>query len=516
MRLSLLPTFSCALLLVCNAGTSFAAERAKPNVLLIYTDDQRYSGVHALGRQAVQTPNLDRLQAEGLNFTHTYLMGSFLGATCVPSRATLLTGRTLFELDQAGHIIPQNQTTIGEAFHAAGYQSYIVGKWHQDKASLARSFDSGATIMSLGPYLQDHFRMPLWDWDPTGKFKAEDAYLLTYDKDGKGFRRPLSPNDKRGPIGDEHTRPLDSQIFADSAIQFVEMKDTSKPFFMYLAFHSPHDPRQAPEKYKAMYPEDKVVLPPSYLAMPSFDNGCLMIRDEELAPWPRTPEVTRKHLSDYYAAISFLDTQIGRVIQALKDNGTYDNTLIVFASDSGLAVGNHGLMGKQNVYDEDGLHVPFIISGNLVKEKGRTIDALCYINDIFPTICDLAGIPQPASVTGKSLGPVIRHEASEVRDYTYHAYTQYQRAYRKGDFKLIEYVRAPDAQKGKKESVAGSRVTQLFNISNDPWETTDLSFRPEFQEQIHRLRQEMKQTAVTLGDNKKTTGETYDFWDYYQ
>ncbi len=167
--------------------------------------------------------------------------------------------------------------------------------------------------------------MPLWDWDPTGKFKAEDAYLLTYDQSGQIHRRPLAPTDKRGPTGNEKTGPLDSQIFADSAVNFIKTEARAKPFFMYLAFHCPHDPRQAPEKYKQMYPEDQIPLPPSYLAQHPFDNGAMVIRDEELAPWPRTPAVIRLHLSDYYAAISFLDAQLGRVIQALKDNGTYDN-----------------------------------------------------------------------------------------------------------------------------------------------------------------------------------------------
>ncbi len=509
-------SFACgALLLLGVAPVARAVEPARPNVLLIFTDDQRYTGVHALGGQAVHTPHMDRLQAEGISFDRTYLMGAFTGATCVPSRAMLMTGRNLFALEQEGRTIPASHTTIGQAFRQAGYQTHIVGKWHQDKPSLVRSFDSGSSLMSLGVYLQDHFRMPLWNWDRTGKFSDRDAYLLTYDEHGQVFRRPVASTDKRGPIANEKTGPLDSAIFADSAIKFIQTEDRAKPFFLYLAFHSPHDPRQAPAKYKQMYPEDQIALPPSYLAQHPFDNGAMVIRDEELAPWPRTPKDIRKHLSDYYAAISFLDAQFGRVIQALKDNGTYDNTLIVFSSDSGLAVGNHGLMGKQSVYDEDGIHVPFIVSGKLLKEKGRRIGAACYTRDIFPTICDLAGIPIPASVTGISLLPVINHQTEAIHDYTYHAYRQFQRAYRKGDYKLIEYVRAPDVIKKGAEIVTGSRVTQLFDVRTDPWEINDLSFLPGFQERVRMMRQEMKQAALTLGDNKKATGEPYDFWDYY-
>ncbi len=367
--------------------------------------------------------------------------------------------------------------------------------------------------MGLGVYLTDQYRMPLWDWDPSGQFNREDAYLLEY-KDQKTFRRALTKSDRRGPTGMETTGPHVSEIFADSAIRFLENEQT-KPFFMYLAFPTPHDPRQAPQKYRDLYPPDKIELPPSYRAQHPFDNGHLVLRDELLAPWPRTPEIVRRELADYYAIISHLDAQIARVIKALRMSGAYDNTLIIFAGDSGLAVGCHGLLGKQSVYDEDGVHVPFIISGPLAKDKGRKIDAMCYIHDIFPTVCDLTGIPKPSSVTGMSLLPVIDNETKQMRDYTYHAYMQFQRAYRKGDHKLIEYVRADGSDKKTGPFTRGSRVTQLFNYKEDPWETFNLAVFPENQELLKSMQQEMRHADNDLGDNKATTGETYDFWDYF-
>ncbi len=198
-----------------------------------------------------------------------------------------------------------------------------------------------------------------------------------------------------------------------------------------------------------------------------------------------------------------------------EDNSAY-YTLIILSGDSGLGVGCHGLLGKQNIYDEDGIHVPFIISGNLVHEHGRVIDAFCYIHDIYPTILDLVGIPIPNSVTGKSMMPVITLQKKQTRDYTYHAYLQFQRAYRKGDLKLIEYVKAPDSNKERGEFEAGSRVTQLFNFKKDPWETTNLSFYPDYQDSLKTMQNEMKEKAIELGDNKVNAGINYDFWDYYQ
>ncbi|TSE10774.1 sulfatase-like hydrolase/transferase [Aquimarina algiphila] len=488
----------------------------QPNVLVIYTDDHRYTGIHALGNQQVETPHMDNLVNEGVSFSNTYLMGAFSGATCIPSRAMLLSGRNLFDLEGQGHVIPKEHITIGETFKKAGYYTHIVGKWHQDNKSLSRSFDSGDRIMGRGVYLTDHFRMPLWDWDKRGEYKKDDAYLLIYNNKGELVRRALNTKDKRGPIGTENNGPHTSEIFAESASEFITNYDKKQPFFMYLAFHAPHDPRQAPEVYRNKYQTENIKLPPSYMMQHPFDNGNMVLRDEELAPWPRTKIVAQQHLADYYAIITHLDTQIGKVIEALKESGDYKNTLIVLAGDSGLAVGNHGLIGKQNIYDEDGVHVPFILAGGVIKNKGKKIETYNYIHDIFPTICEITNVAIPNSVTGKSLLPVIKQETTEHRKTTYHAYKQFQRAYRKGEYKLIEYVRAKDFNKRKGEFESGSRVTQLFNVKKDPWETIDLSFQPKHKELLNQMKREMKDKAIELGDKKENIyGEKYDFWDYY-
>lgn len=495
-----------------------AQKKKRPNVIVIHTDDHRYTGVHTLGGQAVKTPHLDGLAEDGIAFTNAYLQGSFLGATCVPSRAMLLSGRNLFQLDGPGRNIPETHKTLGEAFMEAGYYAYHVGKWHQDARVLARSFHGGAKICGMPAYLTDQFRMPYSDWEPKGAYKREACYLLAYNDTGEIRKRPLTEDDKRGPTATEKTGPHVSEVLAGEAVSFIQEYEKEQPFFLHLAFPTPHDPRQAPSTYKAMYPESEIQLTPAYMPQHPFDNGHIVLRDELLAPWPRTEPIARQHLSDYYAIITHLDAQIGKLIRALKENDQYENTLILFAGDSGLAVGNHGLLGKQNIYHEGGIHIPLILSGGLIEEKnkGRRIDALCYNFDIMPTLCELADIETPGSVTGKSLKPIIMGAKKEVRDHTYHAYRQHQRAYRKGDFKLIEYVKAPDYQKGKGEFVAGSRVTQLFKLTEDPWETFNLADFPEYQETLKKLRMEMKAAAIDLGDQADGNRTTVDFWEYYE
>ncbi len=507
--------FPRSLVFILLSLAAFAADR--PNVVVIFTDDHRYTGIHALGGQAVQTPHLDQLVREGFVFDHAYLQGSFSGATCIPSRASLLTGKHLFELVQPGHTLPPEHTTLGEVFMAAGYHAHVVGKWHQDHASLARSFNSGATLMGLGTYLVDQFRMPLWDWNPAGRYTRESAYLLEFGEGGEVVRRGLTPHDQRGPIGTENTGPHTSEVFADAAIDFIGTDDRDQPYFMYVAFHAPHDPRQAPQAYRDLHPVDEIELPPSYAPQHPFDNGHIVLRDEQLAPWPRTPAIARRELADYYAIISHLDAQIGRMIAALKASGSYENTLIVMAGDSGLAVGNHGLLGKQSVYDEDGVHVPLIFAGGALARTGRS-DAVVYLQDIFPTLCDLTAMATPDSVSGSSLAGILRGEQARVRDDTYHAYLHYQRAYRKGDYKLIEYVRAPGQDKQVYgHAVRGSRVTQLFNFKEDPWETRDLSAHPEYADRIATMRQGMRRAAVAFGDTgDQLINYGFDFWKYYQ
>ena len=144
------------------------------------------------------------------------------------------------------------------------------------------------------------------------------------------------------------------------------------------------------------------------------------------------------------------------------------------------------------------------------------MDALCYIHDILPTLCELVDISAPEAMDGKSLVPFINGDAGQIRDYTYHAYRQHQRAYRKGDYKLIEYVRAPDHHKDRGDFIAGSRVTQLFNIAKDPWETFNLADFPEYMDQVALMRKEMKEKSVKLGDRADGERAKIDFWDYYQ
>jgi len=414
-----------------------------PNILILFTDDQRFNTIHALNNPEIQTPNMDRLVRNGTAFTHAHTMGAMTGALCVPSRAMLMTGRTLFHLARTGNVIPPKHVALPELLREHRYATFATGKWHNDRRSYARCFTHGAKIFFGG--MSDHLNVPVYDFDPTGEYAKEDQYVA---------------------------KTFSSELFSNAAIQFLEERPKNVPFMMYVAYTAPHDPRMAPEQYTKLYPPEKIQLPPNFMPKHPFDNGDLETRDERLAPWPRTPQIIREHIAAYYAMITHVDAQIGRVLAALAASGEQENTIIVFAGDNGLAVGQHGLLGKQNLY-EHSVRVPLIFCGPGVP-RGQTRDALCYLLDVFPTLCDLVGVSAPETVEGKSLAPLFGSPNSTVRDSIFYAYKRLQRGVRVKDWKLIQY------------NVKGKRTTQLFDLHSDPWERNNLA---DDTSQAQRVRQ---------------------------
>ena len=225
-------------------------------------------------------------------------------------------------------------------------------------------------------------------------------------------------------------------------------------------------------------------MPRNFLPQHPFNNGEMTIRDEALAPWPRTPEVVRQHLADYYAYITFTDDQVGRILDALRASGEYANTIVVFSSDNGLAIGSHGLFGKQNVY-EHATHEPLLIAGPGIP-KGKRSEAFCYLLDIFPTLGALCGVSAPEGSEGLSLLPVIRGEVAQRRDSVFTAYRHLHRAVRDDRWKLIVYPQIG--------------YTQLFDLRRDPFERRNLADRPAYDGQVQRLTALLHGWQQRLGD----------------
>ncbi|MCR8634719.1 sulfatase-like hydrolase/transferase [Paenibacillus radicis (ex Xue et al. 2023)] len=432
-----------------------SAER--PNVVFIIADDHRGESIGAFGNETVQTPVLDSLAASGTSCRNTHIFGGLTGAVCAPSRACVNTGISIFRAmigkdmmnREHSSVIRPDVRLMPQTKREAGYQTHAVGKWHNDKASFARSFEGGDKLLFHG--MSEHTKVPVHDYDPSGAYPKEQEYI---------------------------ERTFSTELFTDSAVKFIEDYREDRPFFLYVAYTAPHDPRTAPEPYASMYDKAAIPLPPNFMREHPFDTGDMMVRDEKLAIMPRDEGEIREHIADYYAMISHLDAQIGRVVEALKAKGIYDDTLIVYTADHGLAVGQHGLMGKQNVY-EHSVRIPLIFRGPGVPENKQEL-ALASNIDIFPTVAGLCNIDLPEETEGVSLCPIFAGKSDGVRGIVCSVYRDTQRMITDGRWKLIRYYRSPLTN-------TGTERIQLFDLLNDPWETQDLSAEPANAGEIERL-----------------------------
>jgi arylsulfatase A-like enzyme len=244
-----------------------------------------------------------------------------------------------------------------------------------------------------------------------------------------------------------------------------------------------------PKAYEQMYDTSSISIPPNFLPKHTWDFGEFTIRDEMLAGFPRTKPEVKSHLRDYYAMITHMDAQIGRIIMALIESGEYENTIIVFAGDNGLAIGQHGLMGKQNLY-EHSIGVPFIISGPGIP-KNEKREALLYLYDVFPTLCELVNIESPNTVQGQSFTTSLKNANKSARESMIYGYKEFMRAYRKGNFKLIEYF------------VKGERNSQFFNLKQDPHEINNLFDQKEYSSNYLETKKEMIQEMKILSDTNQ-------------
>jgi choline-sulfatase len=279
-----------------------------------------------------------------------------------------------------------------------------------------------------------------------------------------------------------------SEVLGDNAEEFLgDASKSEKPFFMYLAFNAPHDPRQSPKEYVGRYPLEKVKVPANFVPeYPYKDSiGCsAKLRDEKLAPFPRSKYAVKVNRQEYYAIITHMDNQVGRILDALEKTGKADDTYIFFTADHGLAVGHHGLMGKQNMYDHS-VRVPLMVSSPGI-EKNKKITTPVYLQDIMPSALELAGVAKPQHVQFKSLMPLINGRAKSSYDAIYGGYIDLQRMVCADGHKMIYY---PKINK-----------TLLYNLEADPMEMNNLADDPAHASQIKKLRTQLKKLQKEVGD----------------
>jgi|SRR5665647_1803415 len=454
-----LPLFAVLPFSVLSLSGFSQQHTVKPNILFLFADDQRADALGCSGNSYIKTPNIDQLAQTGVRFTNSYIMGGHHGAICAPSRAMLLSGKSLFHV----YDVLNGVQTMPMYFAKYGYETFGTGKWHNEKEAFEASFQKAKNVFLGG--MSDHFKVPCRDMGTDGK------------------------------LGNPVIKGYSTDLFAGAAIDFITEYAQGKkenPFFCYVAFTAPHDPRSPHPDYIGMYPDESIPVPGNFKSLHPFAFDDLTVRDENLAPWPRTPEIIQKSLADYYALISHLDTRIGEIIETLKKNGLYENTIIVYAADNGLAIGSHGLLGKQNLY-EHSMKVPLMISGPNIP-KAKVTDALVYLFDLFPTLCDLCQLPAPQGIDGKNLASVVKGNTKGVRNSLYTAYRNTVRAVRTDEWKLIRYPQRD--------------FSQLFNLKNDPLEINNLATVPEYKQKADEMMGLLKEWYIATNDTASLNPKT--------
>ena len=447
---------------------SCSSKEDPPNILFIFADDQCFNTIREMGNEEVYTPALDELARRGTVFTTAYNMGGWHGAVCVASRTMLNTGKFLWRanaLENRLDTLAARGQLWSMEMEKLGYDTYMTGKWHVN-IQPPEIFNHVGTVRGGMPgAVPEMYDRPLdendWEWTP-------------WDTAFGGFWK-----------GGTHW----TEVVANETIGFLDRASASeRPFLMYVAFNAPHDPRQSPKEYVDMYPLEDVGIPDNFLPEYPYkdDIGCSAgLRDEKLAPFPRTEYSVKVHRQEYYAIISHLDAQIARILAHLEETGRAENTYIFFTADHGLSVGQHGLMGKQNMY-EHSMRPPLIVVGPDVP-KGKRKKMAVYLQDIMPTAIEYAGGEVPEWVEFNSLRPYIEGK-NTISAYPeiYGAYMDLQRMIRLDDYKLIVYPKAG--------------VIKLFDLINDPAEKYNLAAASGELDRVRSMFRQLQDLQVQMGD----------------
>ena len=465
-----LTNLKCTLALSAGFCSSFANAQKQPHIILIMTDQQRGDAVGCMGNEFVITPHLDKLANEGTLFMNAY--SSCPSST--PARAGLLTGMSPWHHGMLGYgrVAPKYECEMPQMLKDAGYYTFGIGKMHWYPQRVKHGFD-GTLLDESGRRQDPHFTSDYRQWfQVQAPGKNPDATGIWWNDHGAGVYKL-----------DEKLHP--TYWTGEMACNLISHYDPeSRPLFLKVSFARPHSPYDPPQRFLDMY--DNVDVPD-----PAIGDWCgryaKQLNPEEAAsdaPYGNFGnEYVRNSKRHYYANITFIDEQIGRIVQALKDKGMYDNALIFFVSDHGDMMGDHYHWRKTYPY-EGSVHVPCIAkwpaSVGVVAEK---IDNPVELRDVLPTFLDIAGATVPADMDGCPLLPLAKGTDTGWREYidlehaTCYSRDNYWCALTDGKIKYVWRFYT-----GQEE---------LFDLVADPQELHNAVNDKEYKERLEKLRARM-------------------------
>jgi len=428
------------------AGRAAAAPARRPNFLFVYTDDQRWDAIAALGRQPwLRTPNLDRLVRRGATFRNAFVTTSL----CSPSRSSYLTGcyahRTGVLENTRGSVLRDDVPTVFQHLREAGYGTAYVGKVHiPNFLDKDRGCDFVASFPGQGAYFNNRFVV-------NGKPAVAEGYI--------------------------------SDRITDYALDFLKQRDRARPFAMFVGHKAVHSPFEPDPKYKNLFDDRYLPLPPTwddtYAGRPSYLKARRKSWHglEGLMARFNYSELQRR----IAACLVSVDDSVGRLVQHLEQAGELDNTVIVYSSDNGFFAGEHGLNDKRAMY-EDSIKVPFVVHYPRLVKPGSSFDQMVLNIDLAPTMLDFAGLPRPASMHGRSWKPALEGKDRQGRDHWLYEY-HWDRPYPFDPTQFgirtrtHKYIRYPDV--GNTDPTYPMKgelpYEELYDLQRDPLEMRNLA-----------------------------------------
>jgi len=424
----------------------------RPNFVFFLTDDQRWDGMSCAGNPILKTPNMDRIARDGVRFSNMFVTNSL----CGPSRASYLTGRYTHNhgVRRNGMALSLKHKTFPEMMKDAGYETAFIGKWHNFDLGRKRGFDF-------------HFG-----------FRGQGRYYNPIISENYGPEKEY-----QGHVTD---------ILADKAIEFIN-KEHDKPFCLLLWFKAPHRSFHPAERFKGLYADDVIPEPVNfhddYRTRPdAVKNANMKIGDFDDVPDYQT------FVKDYYRCLAGVDENVGRVLDTLAGAGLEEDTAVVYAGDNGFFIGEHHFFDKRFMYEES-IRVPLLIKYSKLVKLGLVKPEMALNVDIAPTILDLAGIPIPGAMDGKSLKPVLEDKKTDWRKDFLYEYYEYpgphsgrmNRGIRTERWKYIHYFKEP-------------QEFELYDLKTDPHEMNNLIHEPGYRELIEKLRKRMEDLRKETND----------------
>ena len=466
-------SYTKALLVVGSCGLAFTCEAKKniprPNILFILSDDHSSAAISAYGQSLIKTPNIDRIAVNGVRFTKCFSVVSL----CAPSRAAILTGKysAVNGVLRIGNVLDGALETFPKIMHNAGYQTAILGKWHL--LSKPVGFDYYNIIHNQGLYFNCPFKSSREEW-------------------------------RNGP-GKNAIQGYFTEVLTDMSIDWLENREKSKPFCLLIHHKAPHGPYQYPEKYDSLFADKDLTEPENFdddfdkknqfLAKDScgFSKLKFIHPDHIEKPIPEGIRIGSEEykkwayqnlFKGYYRLVTSLDDNIGKLLNYIQKTGLDKNTIVIYMSDNGFFLGDHGLFNKMWMYDES-LKIPLIISLPGKYNRGKVIDKMVSELDLASTILDYSQIEIPADFQGQSLKPLIegKDSGSWRKSHFYHYFDQFEvpehYGIRTEKFKLINFVNSDTSD------------FEFYDLKNDPKEMKNQINNPSFKQTIDSLKVEL-------------------------